>query len=467
MNEPVDVSDWGSIVGSGTPDQLLMNELKNGVYEVLFESRVLYMKISNISELHSRKTILICLNAAISGRNNKKPPYFSGEGVANSIQSCLISISDPSTHIKGVDLGWYIGNEGWLSFQADLCGFLDQLSNFFSKKLVFFGGSGGGYASITISLGLSVPSLIIAMNPQLDITLYPTARIFATRAFPSYGISNEENFADVRDEWVTFFESKGLITKVSKEMLNPLCDYLVLQNWNDTHHLRLHMPFLCPNVAEFSLSEWYGHADNFGYVIAPWGDRHSVVWRDHIQLCLSMGLEGRTSFEIIQSLTKEFLPQSANNQQIASQLFFPPLHAIGPKKAPLNLVRFDANFFEKHHLETEMLDLSFLHRYLAPRQTNLDIYAVLSSLECWATMKRSNSILEEKSWNQENLDSLVRIILALGEEFGQRPAMNHHRSFLLEFISDFLENIKRRRFSINSTSWDEINKFHSNLSSSE
>jgi len=88
-------------------------------------------------------------------------------------------------------------------------------------------------------------------------------------------------------------------------------------------------------------------------------------------------------------------------------------------------------------------------------------------LRCWAKMKQSNLLLEEKSWDQEVVDHLVRILLALGEEFGQRPAMNHHRSFLLEFISHFLENIKRRTFSINSTSWDQIKVFHSNLSSSE
>jgi len=467
MNGRIDVTGWGSIVNSGSPEELLQTKLEDGVYEVLFKSNVLYMKINNTRFLNSRQSLLVCLNAAISSRSNKTPPYFSGEGIATSLQSCLISISDPSTHIDGVDLGWYIGNEDWFSLQADLSGLLDQLSAHFSKRLVFFGGSGGGFASYAISLGLTVPSTIIGMNPQLDISLYLTANVFATKAFPSMKISDKENFMEKRDEWINFFESQGLVTKVTKDLLNPLCDYILLQNWNDTHHLRFHTPVLMPNIAELSLSDWFGHTDDFGYVIGPWGDTHSEVWKEHILLSLSMALDGRSSREIIHAVSEEFFPRSVNKSQVESQLSFPPTHVIESNKAPLNLVRFDRDFFEKHNMEFEIFDISFLRQYLLSGQTNLDVYAVLWTLQCWYSMIKPYLKSEKNSWEKVDVESFAEILVSLSNEFKQRKAMNHHREFLSEIVSYFIENTKQNGGSIDTTSWSEINKFHSILSNSE
>ena len=78
------------------------------------------MRVINSKYLSQTESICVCLNAAISSRQNKTPPYFSGEGISNSVGCCLISFSDPSTHIEGIDLGWYVGNEKWLNFQKDL-----------------------------------------------------------------------------------------------------------------------------------------------------------------------------------------------------------------------------------------------------------------------------------------------------------------------------------------------------------
>ena len=467
MNERIDVGDWGSVVNSGSPEELLQTKLEDGVYEVVFNTNILYMKISNTRFLNSRQSLLVCLNAAISSRSNKTPPYFSGDGIAASLQSCLISISDPSTHIDGVNLGWYIGNEDWFSLQADLSEFLDRLSTYFSKRLVFFGGSGGGFASYAISLHLTVPSTIIGMNPQLDITLYPTANVFATKAFPSMKISDKENFMQNRDAWINFFESKGLVTKLTRELLNPLCDYILLQNWNDTHHLRLHTPFLMPNIAELSLSDWFGHTHNFGYVIGPWGDRHSVVWKEHILLSLSMALDGRSSREIIHAVAEEFLPRPPNKSQVESQLSFPPIHPIGPNKAPLNLVRFDEEFFQKHKLGEQIFDLSFLDQYVTSGQKNLNIYVVLWALKCWFSTCKPYLNTKNKGWEKVETALLVRILLALSDEYKQRSAMHYHREFLYEFVSNYVEAMKGKNRPIEPASWSKIQNFQSNLSISE
>lgn len=467
MNDRLDVSAWGGIIAAGMPNSILETPLQDGVFEIHFQQNILYMKITNSEFLAAHPGVLVCLNAALSSRGNKTPPYFSGEGISNSTKSCLISFSDPSTHIEGIDLGWYIGNESWPSFQSDIAQFLDTFAKKLSKKLVFFGGSGGGFASFAISTKLTCSATVIGMNPQFDISLYPSAKEFATRAFPSAEISTEENFIDQRVEWNSFFRNKELVTSLNNSDLNPLCDYILLQNWNDRHHLRLHTPLILRKVNEFSLSEWHGQIGNLGYVLAPWGDGHSVVWRIHIEQCLQMAIKGRSSSEIVKSLAGEFLPLDPDKVQYKSTLSFPPIQPIGQDNTPLNLVEFGASFFENNQLKSEMSDLSFLLPFLQGKQNNLDIYAVLAALQGWHEQIQMFSSFKDKIWKIENVESRLRILLFLKEEFPQRRAMNHYREFLCQFIIQFLQNIEHHNVAVEQEALSHLKTFQSNLSKLE
>ena len=57
---------------------------------------------------------------------------------------CLISFSDPSTHIEGIGLGWYVGNEKWLNFQRDLVHLIEALTQKVSKKTCHIWQFNGG-----------------------------------------------------------------------------------------------------------------------------------------------------------------------------------------------------------------------------------------------------------------------------------------------------------------------------------
>ena len=113
-------TDWGEIRFSGSSKALAFQEIKDGIYEILFRENILYMRVINSKYLSQTYSICVCLNAAISGRDNKTPPFFSGEGISNSVGCCMISFSDPSTHIQGIDLGWYVGNEKLVRFSKRL-----------------------------------------------------------------------------------------------------------------------------------------------------------------------------------------------------------------------------------------------------------------------------------------------------------------------------------------------------------
>lgn len=467
MNGKVDVTAWGSVIASGTPDSIFQKPLRDGLFEIHFQQNILYMKITNYGFLDSHRGVLVCLNAALSSRRDKTPPYFSGEGISNSTRSCLISFSDPSSHIEGIGLGWYIGNENWPSLQKDIAQFLDTLAEKISKRLVFFGGSGGGFASFAISTKLTCSATVIGMNPQFDISLYPSAKEFVTRAFPSAEISSEENFEEYRDEWNSFLRNNGFVTSLNSSDLNPLCDYLLLQNWNDKHHLRVHTPLILPKVKKFSLSDWYGQVGNLGYVFAPWGDSHSVVWRSHIEQCLQMAIKGGTSLELVESLAREFLPHSPNKIQYKSKLSFPPVCPIGQDNALLHLVRFDASFFENNQLKSEMSRLTFLLPFSQAKQNNLDIYAVLATLQCWHDLIQNNPDLEDDIWEIENVESRLQLLLILIEEFPQRSAMAHHREFFDQFITHFLQNIEQRNLVVEQEALSQLKLIQSNLSKLE
>jgi len=459
MNERIDLTSWGGILFSGSVEALGSVKMRDGIYEVLFGEKILYMRVINSKYLSQTESICVCLNAAISSRENKTPPYFSGEGISNSVGCCLISFSDPSTHIEGIDLGWYVGNEKWLNFQKDLVHLIEAISQKLSKNIVIFGGSGGGYASFALSKLFSRKALIIGMNPQFDISLYPSCNNFATRAFPKSNISSMQNFSKKREEWNHFFLQKGLITSFTQLDLNPLCDYLLLQSWNDTHHLRLHTPSVLPFLETLSLSKFYGSENNLSFFLGPWGDRHSVVWKEHITLVLQMAINKASSLQINEKLATEFLGISPIQEPSPSKIKIPPNIRIEGSEFELNLVRFTLEQFEKNGIAESFFGLDFLRPLLVSGSSNLELYAVVASLQCWFNILQSNEELNEEIWEIENFDHRVTILSHLCQEFSTRPAMKYHQSFLQKLILFHLEEAEKRGMSMESEQCLNLKEF--------
>lgn len=87
VKENVDFETWGGIVRSCALDEFLEDDFKDGVYEVYFGNNSLYLKITNFELINNSDSLLLCFNAATSNRVNKTPPFFSGDGLANSLKS--------------------------------------------------------------------------------------------------------------------------------------------------------------------------------------------------------------------------------------------------------------------------------------------------------------------------------------------------------------------------------------------
>src|SRR5699024_4027987 len=113
-------------------------------------------------------------------------PVLSGLGISGAVDANRVFISDPSLVLdEDLMLAWYAGNHRQPNLQEVLTNIIGKIAQGLdSKKLVFFGGSGGGFASLYFASHFE-DSLALVFNPQTDIAKYSerAVRDFAVKGF--------------------------------------------------------------------------------------------------------------------------------------------------------------------------------------------------------------------------------------------------------------------------------------------
>lgn len=105
-------------------------------------------------------------------RNPDLKPVFTGLNVTRELDASFVALSDPTLYLDpDLKLAWYAGSSGW-DLQSLLKCVLRKIATVArSNDLIFFGGSGGGFASLYCAA--SFPgSLALVWNPQTDIGAY-------------------------------------------------------------------------------------------------------------------------------------------------------------------------------------------------------------------------------------------------------------------------------------------------------
>lgn len=128
------------------------------------------LPIDVLVQNRGHKTTAVFLHGAV--RPEYRLPMIAGLGVSREVDVNRIFISDPSLIISStMNLAWYAGNSKQRLQQIlqDIIGKI--VSSFGSEKLVFFGTSGGGFASLYLSSQFP-GSLAIVANPQTNIAKY-------------------------------------------------------------------------------------------------------------------------------------------------------------------------------------------------------------------------------------------------------------------------------------------------------
>lgn len=174
-------------------------------------------------------TTIVFFHAAIT-KVVKRYPVFSGTSFSEDLKANRLFVSDPSLYIDlRLKLGWYAGNIKQPNLQDALT---KIISRFVRPKdrLIFFGASGGGFASLYYSSEFP-GSIAVPVNPQTIIGSYVPAIVGRYLDYAWDGLEIEQLPA---------------CTDVREIYRNPVGNSIIyVQNTGDTQHMDNHYtPFM-------------------------------------------------------------------------------------------------------------------------------------------------------------------------------------------------------------------------------
>ena len=115
---------------------------------------------------------VVFFHAAIT-KAVRRYPVFSGAGFSEEVAANRLFISDPSLYIDPrIKLSWFAGSSRQPSLQEALTTIVSRFER--SGRLVFFGASGGGFASLFYAT-MFRGSVAVPVNPQTTIGAYVPA----------------------------------------------------------------------------------------------------------------------------------------------------------------------------------------------------------------------------------------------------------------------------------------------------
>lgn len=275
--------------------------LKDGIHRFRLDNGYLDFLISGSDALAvSGEAVLVCFSGAISSRSGASAPFFSGAKLANSLGVPIISVADPALGRSSLlKLGWYAGYDGFVSVPSVIAGILDRFFKEYSLPLVFFGGSGGGFASIAVMLKM-MSSRVSAFvwNPQTSISKYESSAVdqFVKLCFPDLDRSKGVGAG---------LAKLGVLHDLSEHFVGETRPLLYIQSQSDWHLHDHALPFLEKVGEERIVSErvrMYGR--NLAFWVGDWGVGHAVPNAELIELALRGLLEGREVVDIALQLDK-------------------------------------------------------------------------------------------------------------------------------------------------------------------
>lgn len=202
-------------------------------------------------------------------------PVLSGLGISGGLEANRVFISDPSLVLDSrLLLAWYAGNRRQPDLQKNLVAICKKIAlSLESKKLVFFGGSGGGFASLYFASHFK-DSLALVFNPQTNIAKYSERAVhdFASKAFSLEDAPNK-TLRQLPPEVVWD------VCEVYRSVKSTKIAYM--QNLNDGTHVQTHLrPFTQAM-----------HTDNELLVLKqPWQDGHSPPPKELLTQVLNLAV---------------------------------------------------------------------------------------------------------------------------------------------------------------------------------
>lgn len=222
--------------------------LRKGIHTVWYRGLPIDFELTH----NSSDVLLVVFHGALELHTNL--PIFSGARVASGLDVARLSITDPSLYLSPeLPLAWHAGNR----FQPDLQGVTTRLikkiaTSVGARRLVLFGSSGGGFASLIQAASLPKATAVVA-NAQTNALLYHRVHVEKYIALAWGGD---------RDG---FIEAGGNSAVDRFRALNSVPHVLYMQNSTDTFHIKEH---LVPFIREFA------EDPNIRLLVGNWGEGH-------------------------------------------------------------------------------------------------------------------------------------------------------------------------------------------------
>ncbi|MBI9001187.1 hypothetical protein M0E87_08765 [Corynebacterium sp. CCM 9185] len=152
---------WGSL-----GKFLAAHDVDSGVHSIKLGNLPLDFELG----LNTGPHLLVFFHGAITANLDRRLPWFTGQGISKGLNASTLHISDPSLYLgDGIVSGWYLGNKHQTDLQQNLVQIVEKCRlSAGASQVVFFGGSGGGFASLYYSAQFPL-STAIAFNPQTNL----------------------------------------------------------------------------------------------------------------------------------------------------------------------------------------------------------------------------------------------------------------------------------------------------------
>lgn len=257
MSRERDLSKWESQFKYSSQQHFLSAELQSGVHSIQVGPQIIDMFIEN----RGSPVTLVNFNAA-APRSATTVPILLGRSFTKDTGINLIAVADPTMAMGDKDLtvSWYLGNRQIGKLPPILAPLIQHaLNSVNTKRTILFGASGGGYAAVLY--GKYFPeSLVLGINPRLDLNARPVAAIDRYLAAAHHATDPE-----IQEEGRDFLPGK-LSSLYKKSLPFDLCIY---QNLGDKNFLNHQLIPLATDLADdprlFTKVEWIRP----GHVVIP------------------------------------------------------------------------------------------------------------------------------------------------------------------------------------------------------
>lgn len=182
------------------------------------------------SQLGSSQELFVVFHGANHPDNNNYPRFERVRSL-KSVNGALVSFADPTLQLdRSVLLAWYLGGPGWDPLDDISLVIRKAMGKCGAKRVVFIGGSGGGYAALRASSRFP-GSMAFVQSPQTRVGNYIPRVVsdYFKGIWPGWS----------KDDLLQAFPDRFDMVKHYKST-QPQNFVYYLQSANDESHMRLH-----------------------------------------------------------------------------------------------------------------------------------------------------------------------------------------------------------------------------------